>query len=237
MTPSRPLSMLVASLLALGLSACSKQEVKTYKVAKEQPAQNAMSQMPAGHPTTEGMPAGHPPTDGMPAGHPPVEGMPAGHPPIGQGAAMGQPVSGPLGADAASELAWTAPASWTTKPLGQMRKGSYGIKGSAGESDLSIFVFPGAAGGLLDNINRWRGQVGLGPIDQALLPDNTTPLRTEAGLEMLVVDMTGKGDERIIGGLLIQGSQSWFFKLKGPSSLLAGQKDEFLAFLKTVKSR
>jgi len=226
MTPCRITSLLVASLLAL--SACQKQEIKTYKVAKEKTAPEAMGQMPAGHAGSEGMPAGHPPVDGMPAGHPPVD----------QGAAVGQAPAGPQGADAASELTWTAPASWSTKPLGQMRKGSYAIKGAqGGESDLSIFVFPGAAGGLIDNINRWRGQIGLAPIDKALLADNTSTLRADSGIEMIVVDMTGKGDERIIGSLLVQGSQSWFFKLKGPAPLLASQKDEFLAFLKTVKSR
>jgi hypothetical protein len=228
MTPCRFTSTLVASLLALGLSACTKQEIKTYKVAKEKTPPNAMGQMPAGQPSM----------DAMPAGHPQVDGMPAGHPPVNQGSAMGQaPVGGPQGADTSSELVWTAPAGWSTKPLGQMRKGSYGIKGAQGESDLSIFVFPGAAGGLVDNINRWRGQIGLQPIDKAVLADSTSTLRTDAGLEMIVVDMTGQGDERIIGSILSQGTQSWFFKLKGPSPLLATQKDEFLAFLKTVKSR
>lgn len=55
-------------------------------------------------------------------------------------------------------VTWTAPSSWTTKPLSAMRKGSFTVHGSDGaEADLSIISFPGDAGGVAENLNRWRG--------------------------------------------------------------------------------
>lgn len=227
--PPRARHLAVVLSLVL-VSACQKQEIKSYRVAKEKPSAENAQESHAGHAHASGeMPKDHPPMDGLPSGHPPVaKAGPAG--------GAGMPVT--QSEAAAGDLTWTAPASWQTKPLGQMRKGSYGIKGEGTqEADLSVFVFPGAAGGTIDNINRWRGQVGLPPLSQAQLPDETTALVADSGLELTVVDMTGKGDERIVGAILAQGQQSWFFKLKGPASLLEKEKPAFLAFLKTVKTR
>src|SRR5260370_32909508 len=55
---------------------------------------------------------------------------------------------------------WTKPDSWTEKALSEMRLGSFEVAGTNGESgDVSITAFPGDAGGLDSNINRWREQV------------------------------------------------------------------------------
>ena len=225
MTPSSPLiALCVVSLAFLG---CAKEEIQSYKVPKEKPKAMASSQMPA---MSGEMPADHPPMSGK---------LPDGHPAVGGNTQMA-PTGGPMGqapAQGANDLTWSAPASWQTKSLGQMRRGSYAIKGEgSAESDLSIFVFPGAAGGVVENINRWRGQIGLSPIAAAALADETTPLRTDSGLEIIMVDLKGSGPDSILGAILTQPGQSWFFKLKGSTPLLQQQKAEFTAFLKTVKT-
>jgi len=61
-------------------------------------------------------------------------------------------------------LTWTAPASWVVKPATAMRKGSYTVTAAGGEADCSITAFPGAVGGELANLNRWRGQLQLPPL-------------------------------------------------------------------------
>ena len=49
-----------------------------------------------------------------------------------------------------------------------MRRGSFTIRGEGNATaDLSIVALPGAAGGLVENLNRWRGQVGLASLDGA----------------------------------------------------------------------
>ncbi|MBP6508389.1 MAG: hypothetical protein KA257_12565 [Opitutaceae bacterium] len=135
-------------------------------------------------------------------------------------------------------LTWTAPAHWTAKPASAMRKGSFGIKGAGGEADLSITAFPGDTGGLLANLNRWRGQIALPPLSDAQLEGHVTHLDAN-GLHFDVVDFAGTANgapTRILGAVLSRPGETWFFKLMGPDALTASEKAAFADFLKTVKA-
>lgn len=136
------------------------------------------------------------------------------------------------------QFTWIAPGHWTAKPTGAMRKGSYAITGPEGEADLSITAFPGDTGGLLANINRWRGQIALPPQSAAQL---------EAGLQHLdsgplhfdIVDIAGTANgapTRIIGAVLSRPDETWFFKLMGPDALVAREKAAFNAFVQSIQS-
>lgn len=142
----------------------------------------------------------------------------------------------PTGSDS---LVWTAPAQWTAKPNGPMRKGSYSVKGDGGEADLSITAFPGDTGGLLANINRWRGQVSLPPLTADQLEANREHLDLGA-LHVDVVDLGGSANgapTRLLGAIVPNGSETWFFKLMGPDTLVAKEKPAFMEFLRTVHPR
>ena len=136
-------------------------------------------------------------------------------------------------------LTWTAPADWQAKPLGAMRLGSFTVSGDGGDADVSIIAFPGEAGGLLANINRWRGQLGLAPLAEGDLASATTAFDGTGGLHFTVVDLTGQtagAPARMLGAVLSFGGQTYFFKLTGPDALVAREKPAFLDFLKTVKA-
>lgn len=176
----------------------------------------------------------------------PPPAMPGGaanatpNPPVGDPAAPNQMMANtPVPTATGAELTWTAPSHWTAKPASAMRRGSFSIKGDGGEADLSITAFPGSTGGLLANVNRWRGQLGLAPLADADVAANTTLL--DAGeLHLTVVDFVGTSSgkpTRIIGAIIPHGTDTWFFKLMGPDSLVATEKPAFLEFLRTIKSR
>jgi len=133
-------------------------------------------------------------------------------------------------------LAWTPPAAWTAKPAGAMRKGSYTVKGDEGEADFAITAFPGDVGGDLANLNRWRGQLSLPPLNQSDFAAATEHV-DHNGLHMTVVDILGTGDkpQRILGAMIPHGGATWFFKLTGPAALVAREKPAFTAFLATIK--
>jgi len=136
-------------------------------------------------------------------------------------------------------LSWSAPANWQAKPLGTMRIGSFTMNSDEGEADISIIAFPGEAGGMLANINRWRGQLGLDPLAESDLAGATTALDGAGGLHFTVVDFagrTGGAPTRMLGAILAFGGQTYFFKMTGPDALVAHGKTAFLDFLKTVKS-
>jgi hypothetical protein len=135
-------------------------------------------------------------------------------------------------------LTWTAPADWLAKDLGPMRKGSYSLPGpGSATADLSITAFPGAVGGELANINRWRGQISLDPITASELPGAVTRI-TVSELTFALVDITGNGAQaqRILGAMVPHGNTMWFFKVMGPDAVVTALKPSFLAFLQTVKA-
>jgi len=141
----------------------------------------------------------------------------------------------PTGSDS---FTWTAPAHWVAKAPGAMRKGSFAIKGDgAADADLSITAFPGDTGGLAANLNRWRGQISLAPLAATEI-DGALQHFDGDGLHFEVVDFAGTANgtpTRIIGAVLSRPGETWFFKLMGPDALVAGQKNDFLTFLRSVK--
>jgi hypothetical protein len=136
-------------------------------------------------------------------------------------------------------LTWTAPADWQAKPLGAMRIGSFAVSSDTGSADISVSAFPGEAGGLLANINRWRGQLGLAPLADGDLAGATTALDGAGGLHFTVADLSGQSGgapTRMLGAILSFEGQTYFFKMTGPDALVAREKTAFLDFLKTVKA-
>jgi hypothetical protein len=136
-------------------------------------------------------------------------------------------------------LKWTAPAHWVSKPATAMRKATYVIPGDAGATaELSVTAFPGAVGGELANVNRWRGQLQLSPLAEADLPGTLSHL-TVNGLSVTLVDLSGgpaEKPQRMLGAIVPSNGSNWFFKLTGPSSVVAAEKPAFLTFLQTLQA-
>jgi hypothetical protein len=143
---------------------------------------------------------------------------------------------------AAPAIRWQTPPGWQEQPASNMRQGSFLITGAGGvKADMAVITFPGDVGGDLANVNRWRGQVQLPPITEADLPQVLTKVEGPAG-EFLVVDllseapvMDGGRKARVLGAILKQPAQTWFFKLAGDADLVEAQKPAFLDFLQSVQ--
>lgn len=204
-------------LTTLVLAGCKDRQITAYRAPKD-PAQAAPLAQPAA-----GQASGELPPD-----HPPIGGGTAAP---GAGSSM---ANTPVPTASGSALTWTAPATWTVKPNGSMRKGSFAIKGDGAEADLGITAFPGATGGLEANLNRWRGQVGL-PSQSPAEVTAAVEKFSANGLEFLVVDYAGGGN-RLLGAIVPYDGNSWFFKLIGPDKIVAAEKPAYLEFLKTVKT-
>jgi len=139
----------------------------------------------------------------------------------------------------AHTVTWIAPTTWSAKPLGAMRKGSFSVHSDGGEADLSIISFPGDAGGVAENLNRWRGQIQLATLDAAALAASSSTI-ANGNLRFTVVDYSGttaSGPTRLIGAILPLDNETYFFKLMGPESTVSQNKQAFMDFLKTVQVR
>ncbi len=229
--------------LSLAFTACRENKITTYTAPKDPAA-----------PATPAMPMQ--PGAALPEGHPPIAAnnpTPAGAMPSGAMPAAPIPANAPLGRSADGPLSWTAPADWVAKPVSSMRIGSYDLPASAEATaaaskpaDLSISLLGPAMGvgeGLLSNINRWRGQVQLGPITSAELAAQSNTVSVE-NLSFVVVDFTAPGTNtteqpatRILAAILATPSATYFFKITGNDLVVARHKVAFLDFLKTVRTR
>jgi hypothetical protein len=149
--------------------------------------------------------------------------LPAGHPEVGGG----EP-----------KLQWKLPAGWEQAAAGEMRAASFRVKGEGKQADVGIVPLPGLAGGDLENVNRWRGQVGQGPITEAELQKAAQPVEISGQTAQLYEQAgqsAGSGEAtRILAAILRREGTAWFFKMTGDDLLVAAQKPAFVEFLKSV---
>jgi hypothetical protein len=139
----------------------------------------------------------------------------------------------------AATVQWTMPAGWEAQPATGFRKGSFLVRGPDGQqADVSIISFPESAGGLLANINRWRGQLKLAPVPDVAAA--AAPISV-SGHQMYFVDIVseqpmldGGLKSRVLGGILETKGETWFFKMTGADQLVSAQRDTFRHFLDTL---
>ena len=158
--------------------------------------------------------------------------------------APGQPAALPpghpdLSGAAAPALQYKRPADWQEAPLGEMRAASFKVAGKDGkQADVSVIPLPGLAGSDLDNVNRWRGQVGLPGVSDSELAKLAQPVEIAgqpASLYEQAGSNPGSGDKsRILAAITRRDGTAWFFKMTGDDALVAGQKPAFVEFLQSV---
>jgi hypothetical protein len=133
---------------------------------------------------------------------------------------------------------WSVPSNWEEKTPGPMLFKSFSVAGNDGATAaVTVSFFPGAMGGALANVNRWRGQLGLSPIAEDQLGGVARTLETAAGPATLV-DAEGAGakaGQRLVAVMLAHGDNTWFYKLLGDKALVAREKDTFVNFVKAVQ--
>jgi hypothetical protein len=134
---------------------------------------------------------------------------------------------------------WTRPDGWSEQPLSEMRLGSFKVDGpNATSADVSVIAFPGEAGGLISNINRWRGQLQLAPLDEDQLGQIIRRIEVDNVPTYLVDFQTAENaskPSRIVGAVLQTADRTWFVKMTGPPELIENQRQKFLDFVNSFR--
>lgn len=171
----------------------------------------------------------------LPPSHPPIDGSSGMMPPPGMvPPGMAQPAS------SQAKPAWKVPSGWAEAPAGQFLVAKYVISGADNtQAAVNVSQSAGTGGGLLMNVNRWRGQIGLSPLSDADLPSQFSSFDTPVGKATLV-DMTGTDartsqNARVVGAIVPQGDVTWFYKLMGNPDIVEKQKDSFVQFVQSAK--
>ena len=132
-------------------------------------------------------------------------------------------------------VSYTAPKGWTEIPNPTPpRMLTFKIP----DADLAVTRFaPDNAGTFLDNINRWRNQLGLEPVaDAQSVPMQEIKLAKDApGVELDLENPQTKKRMLVVITSPPAGGDLWFFKLTGPTETVAAQKQNFDSFIRTVE--
>lgn len=135
---------------------------------------------------------------------------------------------------AESKVSWTVPQGWESVASDQpMRLATF--KPGQDMPEVTLSAFPGDSGGLLANINRWRGQLGLPPIGEAELT-KTSESGTFEGVAVTTVDITGSAGQQLLGAVVTPGDgKTWFVKAIGEPAAIAKLKPVFGAFARSFR--
>jgi hypothetical protein len=184
---------------------------------------------------------------------------------------------------AGDEPRYDSPNGWRAKGASEMRYETLEIPTGGAPVELAISRLPKPdeedAPFLLLNINRWRGQVGLKPIDPSQLAENVTTMPLAGGNTATLVALVGNkqpggmtappsrpqagqaaADEAagadkpaaaspttgksaaettspdgMLGAIVPQATQAWFFKLTGPAPAVAALREPFHKFVESVR--
>lgn len=131
-----------------------------------------------------------------------------------------------------AKLKYEVPGGWQEEPAGGFRKASFKIHEAGETGDVSVTDLDAAAGDLLPNVNRWRGQVGLEPTTQLEVKQHAASIdvgtRQGQYIEMI-------GDEKATLGVIVKADdRAWFIKLTGDKKLVERQRDNFKTFVQSL---
>ena len=219
MAKSKFPALIVVGICVFAFAGCGKEDeqIKVYRVVKA-PLENPPSTQPVPPPSSMSMPPNHPPVSGA-----------------GTGPA---PSAAPMSASTVP-----TPPHWEAQSLAQMRQASFLVRGENGAiADISLVTLGPSSGDVLDNVNRWLGQLGQPPLTAEQLPQVVQHLPGDVG-HVAIVDLEGKPEQgdpkkdgRIIAAIAPAEKGTAFFKLRGNPALAGAEKENFLKWISASRS-
>jgi hypothetical protein len=136
------------------------------------------------------------------------------------------------------DLSWITPPTWENGGERQMRHLTFYAGDASDPAEITVSTLGSKFGDMLENINRWRAQVGLPPIAK---PEDNPPQPIKlAGREAAFFDITGPGNpqspnRRMLLVMSVVNNDVWFFKMLGPQETIKTEKQNFDDFIKSVE--
>ena len=134
---------------------------------------------------------------------------------------------------ASAEPILKAPDNWTKSQNDQFSAAAYEVVDGDESLRITVTSLGGGAGALLPNVNRWRRQVGLDPVDDSTVGTVTEPITVDGQPGHLM--FFDGAENALYGAIVPQGGRIWFFKLIGPPKLAAQEQAAFADFVRSAK--
>jgi hypothetical protein len=138
------------------------------------------------------------------------------------------------------------PAGWEKQEGNAMRFASYRIPAAGPDGiagDVSVVSLPGEGGSNLENVNLWRAQLRLAPLEKEDDPALGETLQSPAGpitlTHMVSAEplFSGKRHGAITAAILRTGEVTWFFKIAGEAEMVAAHRARFVDFVRNAGVR
>lgn len=127
------------------------------------------------------------------------------------------------------------PESWgLDSPIGP-EKERYFIKDVNGTASITMTILQGDGGGMLENVNRWRQQMGLDALKEKNL-GGTLEKMEGLSQKARMIDINGTSqrtqqDTRLVGVIVPGNELTRFYKLMGAPFIVKKAKVEFLKYV------
>lgn len=129
----------------------------------------------------------------------------------------------------APDLHYDVPEGWKEEPASGLRLASFQVSDGGQKAEITVVT---AGGDLLANVNRWRGQIDLGPTTQDQLDRDAQPIdvgeQKGAYVELVGPKMT------TLAVVVQAAGRTWFITLKGDNELAQREADNFKSFVHSL---
>jgi hypothetical protein len=142
-------------------------------------------------------------------------------------------------AQGGGKIHWTVRPEWKALPPGEFSMNDYEISANPplklSVSQVKLMGSPIVT--LLENVNRWRRQLGLPPVSQEELGNAVTSGDAD-GRPMFSVDLTTPAGapeaKRTLAALVFEPGTAYAFKVMGPADLVGAHKADFDKVLASI---
>jgi hypothetical protein len=143
-----------------------------------------------------------------------------------------KPAAGRPQGNGTPRLRYETPAGWSELPAKGMSMANFTAGKGPSPAQVTLIPLGSEAGDLLANVNRWRGQIGLPPIERDEAERQAEPIDVGQGKGSYIRLV---GPERsILAVLYSAGNSIWFITLKGGNDVVAGEIEHFQSFVHSL---
>ena len=127
------------------------------------------------------------------------------------------------------------PEGWIELPASGMRLVSLTVDHSAGKLDGSLVKLGSGGRSILDNVNRWRGQVKLDQLTREELDQTIEKLSTPLGdAHMVTLTNQDHAESAILAAIILIPEGALFAKVMGPLNAIVDNQAKFRAWVNSL---
>ena len=141
----------------------------------------------------------------------------------------------PAPVESSGVFPWTVPVAWTLSPeTSAMRVATFVATVEGRPIPIAVTRFEGQVGGVLANVNRWRGQMGLPEIAEGDLEETLTRFGPPEwpGYTLRVA---GESQHMLAAGVYERAQdRTWFARVTGAPADIGAIEPDFQAFVRSI---